>query len=134
MEKPHSGGSVAEVQPSGHHHHRRCPSDPQAILEHEAGNGLAGGSKRCSMPPSLRARYFLSNLRVDEIDALNDGIRLVGAIQTVGSFVKWVIVGIVDLFLSIVMLGESVVKTAAWLRGECGAHQEAAGCEAAPCN
>lgn len=64
-----------------------------------------------------RTKDFLSNLRDDEIDTLNDGIRLVGAIRTVGTFAKWVIVGIIGIFAGIVMLGESVQKIALWFRG-----------------
>lgn len=64
-----------------------------------------------------RTKDFLSNLRADEIDKLSNGIRLVSAIETVGTFVKWVIVGIVGLFAGVVMLGESAMKIAAWFRG-----------------
>ena len=64
-----------------------------------------------------RTKDFLSNLRDDEIDTLNDGIRLVGAIRTVGTFAKWVIVGIIGIFAGIVMLGESIQKIALWFRG-----------------
>lgn len=64
-----------------------------------------------------RTKDFLLNLRDDEIDTMNDGIRLVGAIRTVGTFVKWVIVGIVGIFAGIVMFGESIARIAAWFRG-----------------
>jgi hypothetical protein len=47
---------------------------------------------------------------------MNDGIRLVGAIRTVGTFVKWVVVGLLGLFVGIVMFGESVMKIMAWFR------------------
>lgn len=53
-----------------------------------------------------RTKDFLSNLRDDEIDTLNDGIRLVGAIRTVGTFVKWVIVGLIGILAGFVMVGE----------------------------
>lgn len=59
---------------------------------------------------------FLLNLRDDEIDTMNDGIRLVGAIRTVGTFVKWVIVGLLGLLAGVVMFGESVMKIMAWFR------------------
>ena len=64
-----------------------------------------------------RTKDFLLNLRDDEIDTMNDGIRLVGAIRTVGTFVKWVIVGVVGLFAGVVMFGESIARIAAWFRG-----------------
>jgi hypothetical protein len=63
-----------------------------------------------------RTKDFLLNLRDDEIDTMNDGIRLVGAIRTVGTFVKWVVVGLLGLFVGIVMFGESVMKIMAWFR------------------
>lgn len=64
-----------------------------------------------------RTKDFLSNLRDDEIDTLNDGIRLVGAIRTVGTFAKWLIVGVIGIFAGVVMLGESIAKIALWFRG-----------------
>ncbi len=63
-----------------------------------------------------RTKQFLSDLRPDEVDTLNDGIRLVRSIATVGAFMKWVIVGVLGLFVGVVMLGESVGKILAWLR------------------
>lgn len=64
-----------------------------------------------------RTKEFLSNLREDEIDTLNDGIRLVGAIRTVGTFVRWVIVGLLGIFAGVVMFGEAVGKLVGWFRG-----------------
>lgn len=63
-----------------------------------------------------RTKQFLSDLRPDEVDTLNDGIRLVRSIATVGAFMKWVIVGVLGLFVGVVMLGESVGKILIWLR------------------
>ncbi len=76
---------------------------------------MSEAKKFDDLPP--RTKEFLSNLRDDEIDTLNDGIRLVGAIRTVGTFAKWVIVGIIGIFAGVVMLGESIQKIAVWLRG-----------------
>lgn len=64
-----------------------------------------------------RTKDFLSNLRDEEIDTLSDGIRLVNAIRTVGTFMKWVIVGLIGILAGFVMVGESIAKIAAWLRG-----------------
>jgi len=63
-----------------------------------------------------KTKQFLSNLRPDEVDTLNDGIRLVGAIKTVGVFVKWVIIGALGILAGIVMFGESIVKIASWFK------------------
>ncbi len=64
-----------------------------------------------------RTKEFLTNLRDEEIDTLSDGIRLVSAIRTVGTFMKWVIVGLIGILAGFVMIGESISKIAAWLRG-----------------
>lgn len=63
-----------------------------------------------------KTKRFLAGLRPDEVDTLNDGIRLVRSIATVGAFMKWVIVGVLGLFVGVVMLGESVGKILSWLR------------------
>lgn len=62
-----------------------------------------------------RTKQFLSDLRPDEVDTLNDGIRLVRSIATVGAFMKWAIVGILGIAVGIVMFGESVAKIMAWM-------------------
>lgn len=67
------------------------------------------------LPPATKE--FLTNLRPDEIRTLNDGIRLVSAIRTVGTFAKWVIITVLGILAGIVMFGESVAKIAAWSRG-----------------
>lgn len=67
------------------------------------------------LPP--KTKKFLSNLRDDEIDTLNDGIRLINSAMTVGKFMKWVIVGLLGLFVGVVMFGESVSKIASWFKG-----------------
>lgn len=59
---------------------------------------------------------FLLSLRDDEVATLNDGIRLVNAIRTVGTFMKWAIVGIIGMVMGVVMLGESIMKFIGWFR------------------
>ena len=44
-----------------------------------------------------KTKDFLASLRPDEVDTLNDGIRLVRSIATVGAFMKWEIVGSLGL-------------------------------------
>jgi hypothetical protein len=65
---------------------------------------------------SPKTKEFLSNLRDEEVATLNDGIRLVQAIRTVGTFMKWLIVGAIGIIVGVVMLGESVGKIVGWLR------------------
>lgn len=57
-------------------------------------------------------RRFLAQLDDADLATLKNGIRLVTAIQTVGSFMKWVIVGTVGFFLGFVMVWENVLKLA----------------------
>lgn len=57
---------------------------------------------------------FLSQLREDDIETLKDGLRLVIAMRTVGTFMKWLIVGILGLVVGMVMFGEAVIKIVTW--------------------
>jgi len=59
---------------------------------------------------------FLSQLREDDIETLKDGLRLVIAMRTVGTFMKWLIVGVLGFVVGIVMFGEAVLKIVAWFR------------------
>lgn len=63
-------------------------------------------------------KNFLANLRPDEVATLNDGIRLVNAIRTVGTFMKWLIVGSLGFVVGVVMLGESLSKILNWMKGQ----------------
>ena len=67
------------------------------------------------LPPEVQ--NFLIQLRDDEVRTLSEGIRLVGAIHTVGAFMKWLIVGIIGMAMGVVMFGESVGKILNWLKG-----------------
>lgn len=66
---------------------------------------------------SPKTKEFLTGLRDDEVETLNDGIRLVSSIRTVGNFMKWCIVGILGIAMGVVMFGESVAKIMGWFRG-----------------
>jgi len=65
---------------------------------------------------SPKTKEFLSNLRNDEIATLNDGIRLVQAIRTVGTFMRWVIISLLGVLVGVVMFGESIGKIRHWFR------------------
>ncbi len=52
-----------------------------------------------------KTKEFLSGPRPDEVDTLNDGIRLVRSIATVGNLIKSCIVGILGIAVGIVMFG-----------------------------
>jgi len=64
----------------------------------------------------VKTREFLAQLREEDIDTLNAGLRLVVATMTVGRAVKWAIVGILGLFAGVVMFGESVLKILTWFK------------------
>ncbi|KRA00475.1 hypothetical protein ASD64_01230 [Mesorhizobium sp. Root157] len=61
-------------------------------------------------------REFLAQLREDDIRTLKDGVKLVNAIQTVGKFFKWLLVGMLGMAVGTVMFGESVSKIVSWFR------------------
>ncbi len=62
-------------------------------------------------------REFLARLRKEDLDTLEDGVRLVNSIRTVGIFMKWVIVGILGFVVGTVMFWEAVSKIITWARG-----------------
>jgi sulfite reductase beta subunit-like hemoprotein len=65
-----------------------------------------------------KTKLFLSNLREDEVDTLNDEIQLVGSIKTVGVFIKWVIIGVLGIVSGVVMFAESIGKFLAWFKAD----------------
>lgn len=66
------------------------------------------------LPPETQK--FLTELRGDEIETLEAGIRLVRSVQTVGNFVKWLLVGIMGIVVGTVMLADSIHKIWLWLK------------------
>ncbi|UDF29958.1 UNVERIFIED_ORG: hypothetical protein LHK14_01165 [Roseateles sp. XES5] len=62
-------------------------------------------------------REFRARLRPDDLETLEDGVRLVNAVRTVGTFFKWVIVGLLGFVVGTVMFYESVTKIVAWFKG-----------------
>ena len=79
------------------------------------GGGKVSECKRFDDLPE-KTKLFLSNLREDEVDTLNDGIQLVGSIKTVGTFIKWVIIGVLGIVSCVVMFAESIGKFLAWFK------------------
>lgn len=63
-----------------------------------------------------KTKLFLSNLRDDEVDTISDGIRLVNSIKTVGTFIKWMIIGVLGIVSGVVMFAESIGKFLAWFK------------------
>lgn len=59
---------------------------------------------------------FLIQLRGEDITTLKDGLRLVIAMRTVGTFMKWLIVGVLGVVVGIVMFGEAAIKIINWIR------------------
>lgn len=56
-------------------------------------------------------------LRDDEVDTLNNGIRLINSALTIGKFMKWVIISLLGILAGIIMFGESLAKIMGWMRG-----------------
>ena len=79
------------------------------------GGGKVSECKRFDELPE-KTKLFLSNLREDEVDTLNDEIQLVGSIKTVGVFIKWVIIGVLGIVSGVVMFAESIGKFLAWFK------------------
>lgn len=65
-------------------------------------------SAMTELPEETRA--FLARLRPEDLTTLEDGVRLVGAIRTVGKAVRWLIVIVVGTVVGTVMFYENVVK------------------------
>jgi len=61
-------------------------------------------------------REFLARLRPDDLQTLEDGVRMVNAVRTVGTFVKWVLVALLGLVVGTVMFYESITKIIGWFR------------------
>lgn len=61
-------------------------------------------------------REFLARLRPEDIDTLERGVKLVNAVLTVGTFFKWLIVGIVGIIVGFALLWESIMKIIGWFR------------------
>lgn len=61
-------------------------------------------------------REFLARLRPDDLETLEDGVRLVNAVRTVGIFFKWVIVGALGFVVGAVMFYESIAKIIGWIK------------------
>lgn len=79
------------------------------------GGGKVSECKRFDELPE-KTKRFLEGLRDDEVDTINDGIHLVAAIKTVGTFVKWIIIGALGIVSGIVMFAESIGKFLAWFK------------------
>lgn len=61
-----------------------------------------------------RTQVFLSQLRESDIELMEEGIDLVRAIQTVGKFVRWLILAALAIMVGLVSLHDNAVKIWAW--------------------
>lgn len=59
---------------------------------------------------------FLISLREEEVEELQEAIKFMRSIKTVGTFGKWLIITAVGAFIGAVSLGESFIKLRAWFR------------------
>lgn len=116
-------GCANAVRRSGHDPGRCDLGALRPLHRQEAFRCMMEGEMDLNAKPADRmvelpekTRTFLAQLRDEDIDTLNAGLKLVVATMTVGRFVKWLIVGILGMFAGVVMFGESVVKILAWFR------------------
>lgn len=66
------------------------------------------------IPP--KTREFLARLSEEDLDTLEDGVKLVNAMRRVGRVMRWVIVGIAGIFLGGVMLWEALLRVIGYVR------------------
>lgn len=59
---------------------------------------------------------FLIGLREEEVAELQEAIRFMRSVKTVGTFGKWLIITAVGAFVGAVSLGESVLKFKGWFK------------------
>jgi hypothetical protein len=64
-----------------------------------------------------RTLEWLKEARKEEIDQLDEAIRLVRSGRTVGRFTKWAVVTLIGAFLLMSQLGDALSKVLAFLRG-----------------
>lgn len=59
---------------------------------------------------------FLIELREEEVEELQEAIRFMRSVKTVGTFGKWLLITAVGAFVGTVSLGESLVKFKGWFK------------------
>ena len=69
---------------------------------------MADNTSHESLKPETEE--FLSQLREEDIETLKEGLRLVNAVKTVGTFVKWVVILLFGIFIGFIMLWENTMK------------------------
>lgn len=62
-------------------------------------------------------REFLARLRPEDLDTLEEGVRLVNAFRTLGRVAKWVVFTAGGLLLAGVALWETIERLAVRMRG-----------------
>lgn len=73
-----------------------------------------------SLPPEKfidlpeHTKEFLTKLRPEEIKELEEILILFRSMETVSKFMKWVLITIVAIFITIVSLGEGLLKMMKW--------------------
>lgn len=64
-----------------------------------------------------RTLEWLRDARKDEINQLDEAVRLVGSSRTVGRFIKWAVITTAGAFLFATQFGDWIVRTLASIRG-----------------
>src|SRR4051812_17382594 len=61
-----------------------------------------------------RTLEFLKKARKEEIDQLDEAIKLVRSGRTVGRFMKWAVITLIGAFIVMSQLGDAVTKLLSW--------------------
>lgn len=65
---------------------------------------------------SPKVQRFFRDMRDEDVGLLQEAMKLVRSLLTVGRFFKWLVVTVVGFFIGAAMLGDAIVKLAKWVR------------------
>lgn len=63
-------------------------------------------------------RKFLDELRGDDIARIRKSMKFSQDMETIGRYGKWLVMGLVAVFMTAVTLGDSIIKAWGWLHGK----------------
>lgn len=62
-------------------------------------------------------RRWLEQLRVADIETLEEAQRMYEKTKTLGTVAKWMLLTIIGIFITAASLGDSIIRMITWLRG-----------------
>lgn len=81
---------------------------------------LTPESKRFLLHSKKETLEWLQGAREDEIKKLDEGIRLVTSANTVGKFVKWIVITIIASFVLVTQMADAINNFLNFIRGRAG--------------